>query len=66
MASTIYKINLLDNTNKISNIYVFLGFNATKDELDNLNDDDKFKSTLADDKSKFKDSNLTKLNAIRV
>jgi len=50
MASTIYKINMLDNTNKISNIYVFIGFNATKDELDDLNDDEKFKSTLADDK----------------
>jgi hypothetical protein len=49
MASMIYKINVLDNTNKISNIYVFLGFNATEDEYDNLNDNEKFKAMLSDD-----------------
>lgn len=48
MASTIYKLNVLDNSNKIKSIYVFLGFNATENEFNDLNDNDKFKPMLID------------------
>jgi len=50
MASTIYKINVLNNKNSTETIYVFLGFNATDDEIADLNNPEKMKSVLSGDK----------------
>lgn len=49
MASTIYKINVLDNKNSVETIYVFLGFNSSEDEISDLNDSEKFIEMLTDE-----------------